>query len=321
LVAAQDATPAARDDAGSSGPAVRDAVPFLGTDGQEAGRVTVSAVADPWQDYDADNAPERGSHYVLVTVTVENTSPRPLPVEAGHFFLLDAEGFVFRLPAMGLYRGEAEEAAPDVPAIQELTPGEQLSGILEFVVPDGAADLARVVFTPTPGLQGPDRLVYAAELPRAGSVPPAVGDGVSVVGPDGEETARVTVSEAIDPFQEYDPDSAPDTGSRYVVLNVTVENTGPRPLSLSVGDFLVRDTDGFLYRPNFFSRGPSEEDEPDLGVLELPPGEQASGFVEFMLPAVGDPREFLWWPETNRLILVADLGLAGPTATAVPSGD
>ena len=46
LTSAQDATPPAAG-AGSSAPAVGDVVPFLGSDGAEAGRVTVSAVAGP----------------------------------------------------------------------------------------------------------------------------------------------------------------------------------------------------------------------------------------------------------------------------------
>ena len=53
LAAAQDATPPAGGDAGSTAPAVGDAVPFLGSDGKEIGRVTVTALADPWEEYEA----------------------------------------------------------------------------------------------------------------------------------------------------------------------------------------------------------------------------------------------------------------------------
>src|SRR5262245_22644452 len=92
------------------------------------------------------------------------------------------------------------------------------------------------------------RLASAQDgTPAAGCAgDPAVGDTVAVVGPDGEPVIDLTVTELIDPFEDYDPRGAPARGQRYVVVQVDVEAVGPRPFAIDPSAFTLQDADGFV---------------------------------------------------------------------------
>ena len=97
--------------------------------------MTVDEMVDPFQDYDPSSPPERGFHYVLLTVTIENTGTNPLNVDPGAFALIDADGFVAR--STFLYRSaEATEADPDL-QYGELALGSSISGVVGFQVLNG----------------------------------------------------------------------------------------------------------------------------------------------------------------------------------------
>ena len=92
---------------------------------------------------------------------------------------------------------------------------------------------------------------------------PTIGDPVPVVGPEGTEVAVITVDDLSDPFEDYDPGSPPERGSHFVLVTMTVENTGSRPLSFDPNAVALQDADGFVYSPSRVFRG-DEPDPPDL---------------------------------------------------------
>jgi hypothetical protein len=65
-IAAQTASPAPV--AGTPGPAVGQAVHYIGSDGAEIGSVTLVAYTEPFEMYDPHSPPDHGFHYVIVQV-------------------------------------------------------------------------------------------------------------------------------------------------------------------------------------------------------------------------------------------------------------
>jgi hypothetical protein len=89
---ARQATPAA---AGASGPDVGATISVLGTEGTEVATVTVTELTDPFDGYDPNSPPDRGFHFVLLTVTISNTGTRPYEANPSHLSLVDADGFTY----------------------------------------------------------------------------------------------------------------------------------------------------------------------------------------------------------------------------------
>ena len=163
--AAQDATP--RAGGASDDPTLGDVVTYIGSNGQELGTVTIDEIADPFEEYDPSFPPDRGSRFVLVTLTIENTGSRPLPVQSFDFILQDVEGFTYT-PSQVYREGELgttpatptadEDAPPATLENQDLEPGDSVTGVLGYEVLVGVAP-ARVFFTPDSG-----RLILLADL-------------------------------------------------------------------------------------------------------------------------------------------------------------
>jgi len=158
LLAAGSRFAATAQDGGTAAiPAVGEAVPFIGGDGTEVARLTVTEVVDPFEDYDASfGAPERGQHFVMVRLEVENISSRPFPIDPSAVRLQDADGFLYSYTFI-TRPSEATEAEPDL-AFQEIPAGDTVSGPIFFPVLNDV-ELVRVLFTPDS-----DRLVFLADL-------------------------------------------------------------------------------------------------------------------------------------------------------------
>ena len=294
LAAQDDVTPAA------GGPALEDPVSVLGSEGAEAAVLTVTDLVDPFQDYDPNPAPLPGHHFVLLTIAIENTGAQPLTFDPRAIILQDDDGFL----AAPATISRPDPIVPDL-AVQDLAPGAQATGAIGFAVLNDV-DLARVVYQP-----GSDRLIVLADL---GAPAPALGDPAPIVGPDGVESARVTIDEAADPFETYDPDRSPARGTHYVLLTITIENTGPRPLAVDPNDLFLQDADGFVARPTTVLR--AEDAAPaDLPSGELAPGASVSGAVGFAVFNNVDLALVLFAPASDRLIVLADLA-TGTTAPA-----
>src|SRR5215217_3804393 len=162
----------------------------------------------------------------------------------------------FHLP-LPVGRGHRSRSRP---AIRRTRPRQQhLRGRR---LPGAQRHRERVVFSPESG-----RLITLVDE-RTELVP--LGTAVSVLGTEGTEVATVSVNDLIDPFQDYDPSSAPERGSRYVVVEVTVTNTGTRPLSVAPYDFYLVDTERFLANSTYLFRSDATNPPDFQGVTSRP---------------------------------------------------
>lgn len=145
--------------------------------------------------------------------------------------------------------------------------------------------------------------------PPATGADPAVGDSVPYIGSDGQEWARVTVEEVIDPFDDYDASSgAPDRGNRWVALRITVEDTGSKAVEVSSFDFIVQDDQGFLYGNSFISRTEEQEAaEPEFEDANLAPGDSVTGLLFFQVVDDAQLSHIFWEPDSGRLVTLANV--------------
>ena len=137
-------------------PRLGDAVTYFGPEGDEAAAIVVEELIDPFRSYDPNSPPERGTHFVLLRLAVENTGGRTLPIDPSAVALQDTLGFLV-FPQYVNRGPEATEIDPDL-AYGEIAAGQTVRGVLLFQVIN-EAELARVVFQP-----GRDRLVILADL-------------------------------------------------------------------------------------------------------------------------------------------------------------
>jgi hypothetical protein len=148
---------------------------------------------------------------------------------------------------------------------------------------------------------------------------PRLGDAVPFIGPEGDELARVTAGEIVDPFRDYAQGSEPDCGSHYVLLQMSIDNTGSRPLQFDPSTVSLQDDEGFLYRPGYVGRTlESTEAEPDLAYGEVAPGASQQGAL--VIPVINgtDLTRIIFQPASDRLIILANLGQeAGAEAPVV----
>lgn len=157
---------------------------------------------------------------------------------------------------------------------------------------------------------------YAQE---GGDGPPAVGSPASIVGLEGAEVAQITVTEVEDPFEDLDPDAAPDRSYRYVLVHIEVENTGFRPFLAASNSISLQDADGFLYYQTFLPRSQEQiAADPDFPNEAIAPGDSASGAIGFQVLESADLVRVVYQPAFDRLIFLADLTQEG---TAPPADD
>ena len=139
---------------GEESPALGDAVSIVDSEGG-AGSVTVTGVADPFEDVDPTQTPPEGGRFVLVTLAYENTSDGRFFVEPYGLLLRDANGNLWSSTSVS--RLEESELVPDLTSAQ-LAPGDRLSGAVAFVAPAGA-DLSGIYTSAVSG-----QLVQLADL-------------------------------------------------------------------------------------------------------------------------------------------------------------
>lgn len=160
-------------------------------------------------------------------------------------------------------------------------------------------------------------LAGAVPAPAQDRADPVPGDAVSFVGPEGDEQARLTVVEVVDPFDGYDDFSTPDRGTHYVLVRFDIENASARPLQLDPSAFAVQDADGFLSFAESVSLLPEvEEQSPLLGYDEIAGGSVLSGALVFQVFNGVDPIRVVYQPSRDRLLILADLRDAATAADA-----
>jgi hypothetical protein len=140
---------------------------------------------------------------------------------------------------------------------------------------------------------------------------PEQGEPASVLNFDGDELATITVTDVQDPFEEYSEFSEPEEGTRFVMAQVEVENTGERPFEFSEYDVYVRDTLGRTYGSTFISPEEGfEEDNPPLEGSNMGSGDTISGALYFVVFEDAELSDVLYQStanDTSVLISIADL--------------
>jgi hypothetical protein len=285
VLAAQEAGPA-------GAPAVGDTVPFLGPEGSEEARFTVTDLTDPLTDYDAGSPPAAGHHFVLLELAIEATGARPFSLDPNRILLQDSDGYLSSPTSIS--RGDG--AAPELPA-GEIAPGDQVSGVLGFATLNDVS-LARVLYQPQR-----ERLLVLADL---GASAPALGAPLSLRGPDGADLVRFTAINIDDPFEGYDASAPPARGSHYVLLTVAVENISPRAFTLDPGAILIQDADGFVATAQSIYRG-EDATPPDVQYGEIAVDDQSEGVIGFSVLNGAPLARILYAPSSDRLVVLADL--------------
>lgn len=139
-----------------------------------------------------------------------------------------------------------------------------------------------------------------------GGADPKPGSAVSFISVEGAEVGKITVNKMTDPFTGYRPNSPPARGNRFLLLSVTVENTGANPWTFDPGAIFIQDIDGFVTRASGVDLGDPPV-EPGFTYQEIPPATTVSGAVGYMLLQGVQPARAFFQPAGDRLILLADL--------------
>jgi hypothetical protein len=141
-----------------------------------------------------------------------------------------------------------------------------------------------------------------------------VGVEVPYVDVDGVARGTVNVKQVGDPFTDFDPNSPPEAGSKYVGLMVAFTAADDQQMEANPYAVTLHDTGGNLWSPGFVTR-PADATIPDLQSQTMAPGNRISGFIGYVLPETAVVDEVLYQPDVSRAILLADLVPgAGPAA-------
>jgi hypothetical protein len=148
---------------------------------------------------------------------------------------------------------------------------------------------------------------------------PALGEAIPYIGTEGDVLALMTVDQVVDPFREYSRDGPPGRGFHFVLVSVTVENTGIQPFAFNAASVRLQDSDGFLYSSGYVTRTPeSLAAAPDFPYGDIAPGEIVQGVVLYPVPNAAQLARVVYLPDFSRLLVLGDLragdggGLAAP---------
>jgi hypothetical protein len=292
-VAAQDATPAAGGSASITGP-----------EGAGSATVTVAEFVDPFADYDPSYRPLHGYHFVMASISVENTGQLPFTIYPSDFQLVDTDGFTYYVTQIARID---QGSTGDFSGSDGMSAGDQISGAIFFQVLNEAT-VQSLVYT------GVDRLttILSVSDPEI----PAIGEPKTIIDYDGTDWAEVTITGIKDPFESFDPNYAPERGQHFVLINITITNVGPRPLSIDPYTFYLVDAEGFAYYPaNLYF--PAESPLQLLQYADgLETGQSAEGVLGFQVFNDVEVTEVIFRPGGDRLITIADATTAAaPAAT------
>jgi hypothetical protein len=287
-------------------PAVGTEVTFLDDQGVAHGTMTVQGVADPFTDFDPSAPPPDGSRFVMLTVSFDaNTPDQAFDTSPYNLRLRDTDGNMVNPSTV--YRPQPV-TVPDLQP-QTLAPGNKVSGVIGFVVPEDA-QIDDILYLPHSY-----RFITLADLmPGAGPLP-----GVPINWTADGATATITTN-ITDPFTERAEGYPPAEGMRDVVLFVVFENTGQLPFRADPSNFYLRDVNGNLLGRGSVAR-PPESPLADLEYQPMSPGDRISGVIPYNIPVDTQLIEVDYWPESARIATVVDLVAAGgvPTASAGPA--
>lgn len=138
---------------------------------------------------------------------------------------------------------------------------------------------------------------------------PLLGSPVSYIGADGTELGTITVTDVFDPFTGFPEGSAPEPGSKYVVVHLTFEGSEEGGFEVLYYRVWAHDTAGVLWEPGF----PAVPDVYPIGELssgEVGPGDRISGYVGYVIPDDVSVDDVFFAPDEGVFLTVADV-LAG----------
>lgn len=271
------------------------AVPFTDSAGVTHGTVMVKAITDPFTDIDPASPPPEGQHFVLLTVVFEAAEDQSLTADPYQVVLQDSDGYL----RWGTWVPRVQPVTvPDLQN-QALAPGDRISGVIGYLVPDRATTAA-ILYSPEWNRWIP--LMRGAATPG-----PAVGDAVPATDAAGVVHGTATIRELSDPYTGHDPNQPPAEGMRYVLLTVAFEAAEDQTLNVDPYGIVLQDANGMLYNTAWVPR-PPEDTMPDLQAQLLSPGDRVSGRVGFSVPVGAELVAVQWAPESNRFVPLATMG-------------
>src|SRR5262245_8192232 len=155
-------------------------VTYVDPDGVTRGTVTISEVADPFEDFEPTRPPEAGTKYVLLTVVFEAAADQTFEVQPWQVVTQDTNGFLY---AYGFVPRPADAVIPDLQG-QTMAPGNRISGVIGYVVPD-TAQIDQVYYAPAS-----DRAITLVDLVPGGGAAP--GQEVPFSNEEGASVAITT---------------------------------------------------------------------------------------------------------------------------------
>jgi hypothetical protein len=153
-----------------------------------------------------------------------------------------------------------------------------------------------------------------ADIGPAGQ--PPIGTPVPFVSEEGNEIGLITVTEVVDPFSDFDPNSPPDAGFRFVEIGLQVEATGRRPLEFYPYYIYLQDSDGFLYTTAYLFRDSAlTEERPDFTADTVAAGDSVTGYLYFSVFEDAEIVRVVYTDYSSRLLFLADLTAEGSVVT------
>ena len=274
-------------------------IPYFDAEGNQLGTVLVRDYADPFTEFDPASPPAEGQRYAVLTMTFEAAEDQPFPTDPYQVQLLDSNGFLYY---PGWVPRPADAKVPDLQA-QNLAPFDRVSGVVPYVLPEGAT-IVRIVYR-----GDGSRFMTVADLGESGSV--GVGEPRPVNDAAGTTLGSVTVREVTDPFADFDPNSPPPEGMRYVALDTAFEAAADQAIWAYPGSILIVGSDGVTYWPAWIPR-PQPYLLQDVQSTPLSPGDHVSGFLGYVLPQDVQVDLVVYNSEGNRFLPIADLPAATP---------
>jgi hypothetical protein len=295
-VGAQIATPNAEDfkldtDAGGASFVFRDA------EGVELATYTVMEVFDPFEETGQGFVPAEGAHPVMVQVQVENIGETSFAVQPQYVIVQDTDGYLWR--PSNIARDAEDIVVPDLQYVF-IAPGDRVTGMVPFQIPENV-EVAAVLLNPESS-----RLLAIATVADAATEPANLDEVIPFTIPETGGEGEIVITGLEDPFEEFVEGRDPQAGTRYVLLEVTIENTGNVGLDISPGSFVVHDADGYLWTYSGLPREP-DVPVPDLASQQLAPGSRVSGVVGFVLPEDVEIAAIVYQPISSRLITLYEV--------------
>ena len=134
----------------------------------------------------------------------------------------------------------------------------------------------------------------------------ATGNTVPVANTEGVTVGSITVTDVVDPFTDFDPNYAPEAGSRYVAVTVAFDADAGQRFDIQPSSIVLQDDQGFIVTQAYISL-PSDALIPIVSSQTLSPGSRITGLVAFSLPEDRSPARVYLQPQGNQLVLLADL--------------